>query len=99
MDAKFIKVNKILDRDESNTSGEFSCEVEVIRISDIRGVRNFKKHKKYTNIDGDICQLSIDSVSGTNGFYTIRIQESEPDFMKRLGTDKTILLNAERDSK
>lgn len=95
MEPSFIRVNKILDREDKSgneMSGVYDMCPDNVPIEDIKGFRNYKKNGKYVNIPGDICQLTIKSEGEKGGFYTIRIYESEEMFGKRLGQEKVIPL-------
>ncbi len=85
METQFIRVNKIMDRDDNNKTGNYETEAENILVSDVKGFRKYKKNGQYGNINGDICQVQVKAETGKGGFYTMRIHESEEAFGNRLG--------------
>lgn len=91
---KFIKVKKILDRDIPKDSekksnlpdGHFEVKNDNIPVADVTGFRNYEKNGSYKNITGPVCQIQIKSKTAKEGFFTIRIEESEESFGSRVGT-------------
>ena len=84
----FIKVNKITF---SKKLGVHQIKVDTIRVADIKSFRTFLDDeddsadiKKKPSDFENMTQVSVLSPTASEGFYTIRINESEDSFGKRL---------------
>jgi hypothetical protein len=88
---KFITIKKVVVRKDDS----IGTEQDSILISEIKNFRPWHKdHKEKAQVEGDMCQVSLFSTVGKEGFYNIKINESADDFGKRLGPSVVIGLDA-----
>jgi hypothetical protein len=87
---KFITIKKVVVRKDET----IGTEQDAILISEIKNFRPWHKdHKEKDQVVGDMCQVSMFSTTGKEGFYNIKINESADSFGERLGKNIVIGLN------
>ena len=87
--ARYIRINKVIEKKEN----VLAVEPDNILLEDIKSFRKWHKTpSEEAQIKGEMCQITIFSATGKDGFYTVRINESEEMFAERLGQGTVIKL-------
>lgn len=87
--ATYITIRKIVEKRDN----VLAVENDTILLTDIKSFRKWHKTPvEDKQVEGEMCQISIFSATGKEGFYTVRINESAEDFGDRLGPEAVIKL-------
>lgn len=91
MEPELIRVKKVTERKD----GSLQIESDNIRIKEIKSYRPWHKTPQENELTKeDLCQVSIYSPTGKDGYYVMRIVETESHFGKRLGKGFVIDIDA-----